>query len=94
MGLLKNIWEKAKENDRKMMEEARKKGEKFREKKAELDEQGEVYCPKCLSTQITANKKGFSVKKAVLLGGVGGFIGKNKIEITCLKCGYKWKPGQ
>ncbi|EPY2274500.1 hypothetical protein ACXAUS_003399 [Clostridium sporogenes] len=53
-----------------------------------------VCCPKCGSTQITANKKGFSVGKAVLLGGIGGFIGKNKIEITCLKCGYSWKAGK
>jgi len=53
-----------------------------------------VCCPKCGSTQITANKRGFSVGKAVLLGGIGGFIGKNKIEITCLKCGYSWKAGK
>ncbi|ENJ9653541.1 hypothetical protein AB2T14_001149 [Clostridium botulinum] len=53
-----------------------------------------VRCPKCGSTQITANKKGFSVGKAVLLGGIGGFIGKNKIEITCLRCGYSWKAGK
>lgn len=94
MGIFKNIWEKAKENDRKRIEQARKEGEEFRRKKAELEEQGEVYCPKCLSTKLTSNKKGYDIKKGILLGGVGGFIGKNKIEITCLKCGNKFKPGE
>lgn len=61
----------------------------------------EVLCPKCGSDQITANKKGFSGKKAVvgglLTGGVGllaGTIGSNKVKITCLACGHEFKPGQ
>lgn len=70
-----------------------KKEEKVKTKAKSKDEDV-VCCPKCGSTQITANKKGFSVGKAILLGGVGGFIGKNKIEITCLKCGYRWKAGK
>ncbi len=60
----------------------------------------EIHCPKCNSTQITANKKGFGVGKAVagavVTGGVGllaGFIGSGDIEICCLNCGYKFKPG-
>jgi hypothetical protein len=60
-----------------------------------------LLCPKCGSDQITANKKGFSGKKAVagavLTGGVGilaGTIGSNKIKITCLSCGNQFKPGQ
>lgn len=51
--------------------------------------QDEIHCPKCNSTQITANKKGFSGGKAaagaILTGGIGllaGTIGKNKILIT------------
>jgi hypothetical protein len=61
----------------------------------------EVKCPKCDSTQLSANKKGFSGKKAVggaiLTGGIGllaGTIGSNKIIITCLACGNQFKPGQ
>jgi hypothetical protein len=60
----------------------------------------EVKCPKCSSTQLSANKKGFSGKKAVagavLTGGIGllaGTIGSNKIIITCLNCGNQFKPG-
>ncbi|ABK60959.1 hypothetical protein [Clostridium novyi] len=68
-----------------------KKAEKVKPKSKDEDV---VCCPKCGSTQITANKRGFSIGKALLLGGVGGFIGKDKIEITCLKCGYRWKAGK
>lgn len=60
----------------------------------------EVRCPKCGSTQITANKKGFSGKKAVagaiVTGGIGllaGTIGSNKVKITCLACGNEFSPG-
>jgi len=61
----------------------------------------EIACPKCGSTQITANKKGFSGVKAVggaiLIGGAGllaGTLGSNKVVITCLACGKKFKPGE
>lgn len=61
----------------------------------------EVHCPKCKSTQITANKKGFGIGKAVagaaLTGGVGllaGFIGSGKVKVTCLNCGFEFSPGQ
>lgn len=60
----------------------------------------EVKCPKCGSTQLTANKKGFGLGKAavggLLLGPVGllgGVIGSGKVVITCLKCGHQWKVG-
>ncbi|QJB32120.1 hypothetical protein HF324_12275 [Chitinophaga oryzae] len=60
----------------------------------------QVHCPKCNSTQITANKKGFSAGKAVvgalLTGGIGvlaGGIGSGKVIITCLACGHQFKPG-
>ena len=40
--------------------------------------ENEIHCPKCGSTQITANKKGFSGKKAVvgalLTGGTLGLL--------------------
>lgn len=58
-----------------------------------------ICCPKCGSDQITAEKKGFSGKKAVagavLTGGIGllaGTIGSNKIKIYCLACGHSWLP--
>ena len=61
----------------------------------------EIRCPRCNSNQLTANKKGFSGKKAVvgglLTGGVGllaGTIGSNKIKITCLACGKEFLPGE
>lgn len=61
----------------------------------------QIKCPKCSSTQITADKKGFSGKKAVagalLTGGIGllaGTLGSNKVIITCLACGHKFKPGE
>lgn len=60
-----------------------------------------LYCPKCSSDQITAQKKGFSGKKAVagavLTGGIGilaGTLGSNKVKITCLACGHQFNPGE
>jgi ribosomal protein S27E len=59
----------------------------------------EVKCPKCGSAQITAQKKGFGLLKAVTgfaivgpLGSVLGASGRRKIIITCLNCGNTWKP--
>ncbi|MDU5108881.1 MAG: TM2 domain-containing protein [Clostridium sp.] len=62
----------------------------------------EVCCPRCGSTSLSANKKGWSLGKgiagAVLINPIGGvatgMIGKNKIIITCLKCGKQFKPGR
>jgi rubredoxin len=63
--------------------------------------ENKIRCPKCSSDKLTANKKGFSGGKAVigglLTGGIGltaGFIGSNKIQITCINCGHMFKPGQ
>lgn len=60
-----------------------------------------VCCPKCGSTQLTANKKGVGLGKAAIgafvagpYGLVAGGIGKNKIIITCLNCGKQFKPGK
>lgn len=58
-------------------------------------------CPKCGSSNIHADKKGFSVKKSLaggfLFGAVGllgGAIGSNKIRLTCLDCGCVFNPGE
>ena len=45
-----------------------------------------VTCPKCGSTQIHAEKRGWNL--------LTGFIGSGQIVLTCLKCGHKFKPGQ
>lgn len=68
---------------------------------AELEESSQVYCPKCLSTSVSGNKKGFGIGKAVVgavaFGGIGlmaGNIGAKKVICTCLKCGYQWNAGK
>ena len=55
-------------------------------------------CPKCGSTSLTGNKKGYGIGKGVVgavalgpLGLIAGNIGKNKIKVTCLNCGHQWK---
>jgi len=60
-----------------------------------------LSCPKCNSTNLSTNKKGFSggnaFTGAILTGGIGllaGTIGSGKIIITCLKCGFKCKAGE
>jgi predicted RNA-binding Zn-ribbon protein involved in translation (DUF1610 family) len=72
--------------------------EEVRKKKEELDEQGVAYCPKCGSISVQPMQKGFGLGKAVvggaLLGPLGllaGVVGKNKVEMYCMKCGNKWK---
>jgi len=58
-------------------------------------------CPKCGSTSISADKKGFSAGKAaagaILAGPIGlaaGGLGANKVQITCLNCGHQWTAGK
>ena len=72
-----------------------------RELKARLDAEGVAYCPKCLSTSLSAHKKGFGVGKAAVgglvagpLGLVAGNIGAKKIRVTCLKCGHQFWAGK
>lgn len=55
-------------------------------------------CPKCGSTSISANKKGFGIGKAVVgawaagpVGLVAGNLGAKKVWVTCLNCGHRWK---
>lgn len=81
--------------------EAREKEERARQRLRQLDEDGIPYCPKCHSTSLTANKKGFGIGKAIIgaalagpIGLVGGNIGARQIRITCLKCGYQFWAGQ
>lgn len=60
----------------------------------------EIVCPKCGSNQITAQNKGFGLGKAAVgglilgpVGLLGGLVGSKKVNIVCLKCGYKWEAG-
>lgn len=63
-------------------------------------------CPRCGSTSLSGNKKGYGVVKGglgalalgAMTGGVGavvglgaGNIGRNKVNVTCLNCGRKFK---
>jgi len=59
----------------------------------------EIKCAKCGSTQITANKKGFSLGKGIAgalavgsVGAIAGVHGSSSIIISCLSCGHSWTP--
>lgn len=62
----------------------------------------QVRCPKCGGTQLSANKKGFSLGKAIaggviltpIAGVATGMLGKNKVIVTCLNCGKQFKAGK
>ncbi len=85
------------------MDEMRAKTEAVRAKTADdraARASAPVKCPRCGSTQISADKKGFGIGKAVVgaaiagpIGLVGGNIGAKKVRITCLKCGNQWMAG-
>lgn len=58
-------------------------------------------CAKCRGTNLTANKKGFGVGKALaggltlgVAGLLAGFAGSGKVKVTCLKCGHSWTAGK
>lgn len=80
--------------------ENKAKIDEIKQKRAPINDDV-VRCPKCGSSQLSANKKGFSLGKAVaggvllvpIAGVATGMIGKNKIIITCLNCGKQFKPG-
>lgn len=56
-------------------------------------------CPKCGSTSLSGNKKGFGIGKAIIgaalianpIGLVAGNIGAKKVYDTCMKCGKRFK---
>ena len=77
----------------KRMDIAKEKKEQKKEEKQELkdrikqmDKDGIAYCPKCYSTDLSVNKRGYTFTT--------GIIGMNKLKVTCLKCGNKFKPGK
>ena len=102
-GLSKKEWEERWANWNKARGSEVSDAPKYSEVKAAESrialEEAPLRCPRCKSSYITANKKGFGLGKAlvggVLTGGVGllaGFIGSGKVKCTCLKCGHEWKP--
>lgn len=95
----KDLAEKSMDAAKEKRQEKKQEKQELKDRIKQMDKEGIVYCPKCYSTDITANKKGFSLGKAaagsLIAGGVLlGAVGKNKIEVTCLKCGNKWKAGK
>ena len=69
------------------------------ERRAEAKAQGLASCPRCGSTSLSVNKKGFSAGQAYAgmftAGGILlGAVGMNKLKVTCLNCGYRFKPGK
>lgn len=65
-------------------EAKKREQEELKAKLAKMDEEGTPYCPKCYSTALSANKRGWKLTT--------GFIGSGKIILTCMKCGHKFKP--
>lgn len=60
-----------------------------------------LVCPKCKSKELHAEQNGFSGGKALAgaltVGGIGllaGTIGSKDVNITCLKCGNRFKAGE
>lgn len=81
-----NLEAKRAKEELKLIKEQRKQMEKV------------AKCPKCGSTSLSANKKGFGIGKAVVgayvagpIGLVAGNIHAKKVWVTCLKCGKRFK---
>ena len=85
-------------NLRKQVEESQEEMQRI----DQFDKDGIPYCPKCHSTSLSANKKGFGIGKAVIgvalvsnpIGLIGGNINAKKVRVTCLKCGHQFWAGQ
>jgi len=93
-----STWDNIKSKAKESMDKAGAIADQQKAKKKEMDDQGIPYCPKCLSTSLSAQKKGGSIVKGLvggaILGPVGllaGGIGRNKIDMYCMKCGNKFK---
>lgn len=67
-------------------------------KKGKLNKKtGQLACPKCGCTTLSMQKKGFGLLKGAAgvavagpVGAVAAGIGKNKVKVTCVHCGYRW----
>lgn len=95
------FWAGARENAKQQAEAKKQEKQEEKARLKQMDKEGVAYCPRCHSTNLTANKKGFGFGKAVVgtilagpLGAAAGGIGSGKVRLTCLKCGHQFKPGQ
>ena len=75
---LKDITEKGIEAAKEKTAERKEDKKELKERIAQMDREGTAYCPKCYSTDLSANKRGFKLTT--------GVIGMNKIVVTCMKC--------
>ena len=73
--------------------------EEFDKRKRALYDSGATYCPRCLCTDYTVGKRGYSrmlgVAGNTLVPGVGlvyGYEGENDVRLICKQCKYKWNP--
>ncbi|MDB5003881.1 MAG: hypothetical protein JWQ34_2106 [Mucilaginibacter sp.] len=64
-------------------------------------EQQPILCPICKSQSLSANRETFNQKRAVIgnlafgtQGLLYGHTGSKNVIITCLSCGYEFKPGE
>ena len=85
------FWDVAKANAKKSHDKFIEELDKKSQHKKEMDEQGVAYCPKCLSTSLSTQKKGGSIVKGLVggavlgpLGLLAGGIGRNKIDVHCM----------
>ncbi len=97
----KGFWEKIKEDNAKQQVQAHEKKIYDMQRLEQLEKDGVAYCPRCFSTSLSANKKGFSLGKALVgeaLAGKWGLLAgssnSNKVKVTCLKCGHEFWPGE
>lgn len=82
------------------LEEVRKQTE-LQRKQLQLERQQHselMKCPRCGSTSLSGNKKGYGIGKGVIgaavfgpIGLIAGNIGSKKVIVTCMNCGYKYK---
>lgn len=69
--------------------------------RAGSEDDGQARCPRCGSTSLTGQKQGYGIGKGLIgariagpLGLVAGNIGSKKVTVTCLRCGYQFRPGK
>jgi len=95
------FWAQIKENASRQVEAKRLHQMEEKERIAQMDREGIAYCPKCHSTSLSANKKGFGIGKALVgtliagpIGLAAGGLGSGKVRVTCLRCGHQFWAGK